>query len=221
MKPDPSRTVPEEVVQYSGTPNPLRTSFRFIFRIITLSYSGVFAYHTLDPITNIVASQNDARELVKSLKQFRQLKEEELLFVSKAATLSGAAVLGVFSWPTVETTIWTAKMIWHWSFFMSCFALIGSAHQRLLRHLPGMDDDDSFDDERLDIALNLFLRPSEATAVETKHRHMSIRMLWVWQCPTMLMSHSWVFFVAGYALHLLSPIFDPALAEISPTVRGL
>ncbi|SPJ85056.1 uncharacterized protein FTOL_10942 [Fusarium torulosum] len=37
----------------------------------------------------------------------------------------------------------------------------------------------------------------------------------------MLMSFSWVFFLIGYALHLLTPIFDPSQAEISRKVAIL
>lgn len=62
----------------------MRAGFRIMLSIITFSYSGAFAHHTLDPITSIVISQNDTRELLNSLVRFRQLKEEELLFVSKA-----------------------------------------------------------------------------------------------------------------------------------------
>lgn len=109
-------------------------------------------------------------------------------------------------------------MLWHWSFFMSCFALISSAHQRLLRHLPRTAEDVDFGKDRLAVALNLFLQLPTAPPAETDYRRMSMRMLWVWQCPTMLMSYSWVFFLAGYALHVLSPIFDPAQADISPAV---
>lgn len=100
---------------------------------------------------------------------------------------------------------------------MSCFALISSAHQRLLRHLPEMKKDAEkehldYDIEKVPAALNLFLKPAGVT---TKQRAISMRMLWVWQCPTMLMSYSWVFFLIGYALYILTPVFDASQAEVS------
>jgi len=116
--------------------------------------------------------------------------------------------------------VWAAKMLWHWSFFMSSFALISSAHQRLLRHLPGKDDLD-YDEDKIMLALNLFLQPPLAPAdlsAKVQPRQISRRMLWVWQCPTMLMSYSWVLFLVGYALHVLTPVFHPSQAEISPKV---
>ena len=100
---------------------------------------------------------------------------------------------------------------------MSCFALISSAHQRLLRHLPEIRKTEEkeqleYDKEKVPAALNLFLKPASVT---TKQRAVSMRMLWVWQCPTMLMSYSWVFFLIGYALYILTPVFDASQAEVS------
>jgi hypothetical protein len=136
------------------------------------------------------------------------------------AALSAGAVIGVFSWPTVEKTVWAAKMLWNWSFFMSTFSLISSAHQRLLRHLPEKDNLD-YSEDKLLLALNLFLQPAvKPTSLSGKMepRRVSRRMLWIWQCPTMLMSYSWVFFLVGYALHVLTPFFDPSQAESSSKV---
>jgi hypothetical protein len=107
-------------------------------------------------------------------------------------------------------------MLWHWSFFMSTFSLISSAHQRLLRHLPEKDNLD-YSEEQIRLALNLFLHPPVKPGnlgAKLEPRRISRRMLWIWQCPTMLMSYSWVFFLVGYALHVLTPIFDPSEAEV-------
>lgn len=103
---------------------------------------------------------------------------------------------------------------------MSCFALISSAHQRLLRHLPKYKEDSEkhdldYDLDKIPVALNLFLKPAVRPGTATKQRPISLRMLWVWQCPAMLMSYSWVFFLIGYALYILSPVFDPTHSEVS------
>ncbi|KAM0282447.1 hypothetical protein ACHAO9_010236 [Fusarium lateritium] len=109
-------------------------------------------------------------------------------------------------------------MFWHWGLFFSIFALISSAHQRLLRYLPKKADQD-FDDEQFEVALNLFLQPR---AGQTGKKRKACRiMVWFWQCPTMLMSYSWVFFVTGYALHLLSPVFDASSSKTSRKVAIL
>ncbi|KAI9164086.1 hypothetical protein HJFPF1_05722 [Paramyrothecium foliicola] len=212
-------------------PVNLRLFVRVCLKILTFSYSGAYNYHTLNPITDIAHIVNgveDRIEVIRALSRFRQLKDEELSFVTKAATLSAAAVVGIFSWPATEKTLWVAKMLWNWSFFLSTFALISSAHQRLLRHLPKKEEKDcqvEFSDEKIKLALNLFLQPPpHPTKLPTKnspepqHRRISIKMLWVWQCPTMLMSYSWVLFLVGYALHVLTPVFDSSHSEISSKV---
>jgi hypothetical protein len=134
-------------------------------------------------------------------------------------------VIGGFSWPEIENTVWAAKMLWHWSLVLSIFALISSAHQRLLRHLPSDRFQENFDDGKIQLALNLFLSPPAHPKVldrnSPKHarRRASLRMIWSWQCPTMLMNYSWVLFFVGYGLHVLKPIFEPSQTKISKTVR--
>jgi hypothetical protein len=106
-------------------------------------------------------------------------------------------------------------MFWHWSLFLSSFALVSLAHQTLLRYLPE-EEGQSFDKKQSTAALSLFLQPP--VREDGQRRRISRKMLWFWQCPTMLMSYSWVFFLTGYALHLLTPLFDPSQAEIPRTV---
>lgn len=82
---------------------------------------------------------------------------------------------------------------------MSTFSLIGSAPMRLLQHLPQHlpdEDDTEINRFKIKMALNLFLQPRaklDGSSDKMGHRRMSRRMLWVWQCPAMLMSYSWVF----------------------------
>ena len=79
---------------------------------------------------------------------------------------------------------------------MSTFSMIGSAPTRVLQHLPEKDNDDGYDEHRTRMALNLFLQPvdkSVRSGGKVEHRRISRSMLWVWQCPAMLMSYSWVF----------------------------
>lgn len=78
---------------------------------------------------------------------------------------------------------------------MSTFSLIGSAPTRLLQHLPGKDDEEyKYNKHNIEMALNLFLqlRAKDDNASGKMNRQISRRMLWVWQCPAMLMSYSWV-----------------------------
>ncbi|EYB25263.1 hypothetical protein QX201_004471 [Fusarium graminearum] len=184
---------------------------RNFFKLLTFTYAGAYRHHTRLPIEAIAENQDygqNKNETIVSLVQFRRLKTEELRFVQGGATLSGAAAIGVFSWPTTEKALWATKMLWNWGLFFSLFALISSAHQRLLRHLPEKFDQE-FDDQQFEVALSLFLKPVVG-------QQRSAR-----ECPIMLMSYSWVFFVNGYALHLLSPVFDTSGAETSEEVSIL
>jgi hypothetical protein len=203
---------------------PLQVVPRILQVALTASYLGAYRYYTLEPIEVIERDPDEiaSGKLRKALVAFRQAKDEELSFVSKAvgqfdllhfrrsppkpqrsrlpnlftlqAALSAAAVIGVFSWPSTEKTVWAAKMLWNWSFFMSTFALVGSAPTRLLQHLPDKHDTEC-DEHRMQMALNLFLRPrakSGRPSGAMGHRGICGRMLWAWQCPAMLMSYSWV-----------------------------
>ncbi|KAI6080242.1 hypothetical protein F4821DRAFT_266088 [Hypoxylon rubiginosum] len=201
-----------------------RDLFKILLRIITMSYSGSYMYHTVNPIKIIRIHQEydnkiSRTKLIKALVDFRNIKKGEMSFVSKAATLSGAAVIGVFSWPATEKTVWAAKMLWNLSLFLSSFSLIDSAHQRLLRHLPKSEATGlEFSDTKLQQALSLFLQPPLDVAdlgAKRELRRISNRMLWIWQCPMMLMHYSWVLFLVGYALHLLTPVFDPSRSKTS------
>ncbi|KAH6991941.1 hypothetical protein EDB82DRAFT_535102 [Fusarium venenatum] len=191
------------------------------FNFLTFTYPGAYDHHTRSPVRRIAAHQDynqNKIDTIASLVQFRKLKEAELRFVQGAATLSGAAAIGVFSWPTTEKAIWATKMFWNWGLFFSIFALISSAHQRLLRYLPEKADQE-FEDKQIEVALSLFLRPVKGQQKDMKK--ISFKMLWFWQCPTMLMSYSWVFFVTGYALHLLTPVFGSSGVKTSEEVYGL
>lgn len=211
---------------------------KLIFGFLTFTYSGAYKHHTREPIRAIESNQDylgNKAGTVRALLEFHQLKLEELRFVQTAvitisyslrssqsslillkAALSGGAAIGVFSWPTTEKAIWATKMFWNWSLFFSVFALISSAHQRLLRYLPQKADQD-FNNEQFEVALNLFLKPKAAR--NGNKREVCRIMVWFWQCPTMLMSYSWVFFITGYALHLLSPVFDTSSAKTSKKVN--
>ena len=55
-----------------------------ILVVLTWSYSGSYAYHNVKPIEAIRSSQDDPVNLIRSLAHFRSIKNEELVFVSRA-----------------------------------------------------------------------------------------------------------------------------------------
>ncbi len=68
------------------TEDPLQVFARIIQSALTASYLGAYRYYTLEPIEIIERDQEKipSGELQRALVDFRQVKEEELSFVSKA-----------------------------------------------------------------------------------------------------------------------------------------
>ena len=104
-------------------------------------------------------------------------------------------------------------MLWHQSLILPISALIISAHQRPLRHLPSEKFQEPFDDDKTKLALNPFPSPpvhpkgSKKNPSSQPTREISSRMVWMWQCAVTLMSYPWVLFLVGYGLHVLKPVF--------------
>lgn len=44
-------------------------------------------------------------------------------------------------------------------------------------------------------------------------------MIWVWQCPTMLMSIAWMFFLVGYEIYVLTPLIRLEVWGVDGYVR--
>lgn len=64
----------------------LLQAFRSILQsLLTVSYLGAYRYYTLEPIKKI-RNGNSRGELMKELIHFRQIKNEELSFVTKAVS---------------------------------------------------------------------------------------------------------------------------------------
>jgi hypothetical protein len=114
-------------------------------------------------------------------------------------------------------------MFWNISLWCSTTSLISSALQRLLERLPDSQANaNRLGEQEVLRLLGLVLRPvggCALSAVEQDHVERGVRqaqhdmrfethhsLLWVWQCPTMLMSYAWVFFLAGFELYVLSPL---------------
>ncbi|KAH7325558.1 hypothetical protein B0I35DRAFT_404934 [Stachybotrys elegans] len=183
----------------------------WVCKIGSLTYRGALHYFTLDPIAGIQKCQHTKDGLPRLLYEFRSRKVEESTFVRNAAAISAAAVIGVFSWPSVEQSFWLAKMFWHWSLIASFFSLVSSVQQRLLREFPQDVPtpsalDDVYTQQVMKACMSLVL---SCNRMDDQGRYQaSLQMIWIWQSSTMLMSYAWLLFFLGYALHILSPIFE-------------
>ena len=72
--------------------------------------------------------------------------------------------------------------------------------------------------------LRLMLKPSSTPTQVTDSGPDGVRleadpkMVWVWQSPLMLMSFSWVTFLVGYELYLLTPLIRQDVWTVESTV---
>jgi hypothetical protein len=195
--------------------------------IATFSYNWSLLHFTIEPIAEIAKNQYHLARLKPLLEEFKARKEQEIHFVRRAvsippecatsdadsrrqATLSAAAVIGCFSWTKVDESFWLGQLFWHISFWLSIFALISSAQQRLLERLP--ERHCNLSDDQIRKALPVLLKLSKPSTRDVESGCHSLyfevdpKLIWVWQNPMMLMSFSWVTFLVGYELYLLTPL---------------
>jgi hypothetical protein len=84
-------------------------------------------------------------------------------------------------------------------------SLISSSQDRLLIKVPRREDVDM----AIRDALLVMLVPNKSRDMEqAKEAGMrcSRRLLFLWQTPLMLMHYSWVTFLVGYELYLITPL---------------
>jgi len=131
-------------------------------------------------------------------------------------------VIGCFSWPNVDKSFWLAQLAWHISVWLSVFALVSSAQQRFLEKLPNGPHD--MPDVQVRKTLRLMLKPSSTptqitdSGPDRARLEADPKMVWVWQSPLMLMSFSWVTFLVGYELYLLTPLIRQDVWTVESTV---
>jgi hypothetical protein len=77
----------------------------------------------------------------------------------------------------------------------------------MIERLPGPND--TIDPASLNKLLRLLLKPSKGDVENVPGALLLLepdfKMIWVWQTPMMLMSLSWVMFLVGYELYILTP----------------
>jgi hypothetical protein len=109
-----------------------------------------------------------------------------------------------------------ARLFWHCSLWLSIFSLISSSQQRLLEQIP--DKIHTLSDDELPRTLRTMLRPQRVGVSDVESGVSDImrqpplvvdrKMVWIWQCPLMLMSFSWVTFLLGYECLVLTPLIN-------------
>ena len=149
------------------------------------------------------------------------------LLTGEQSTLSAAANIGAFSWQSIQNSMWVVFSMWYLSLVLAILSLITAAqHSALIHTLMGRDD--SFL-----LSGNVNIRNSRAilklvsidgkkgpasstdTSGSSKRKtnndsadktRPSLKMIYIFQNPLMLMAYSWVTFIVGLALHVISPL---------------
>ena len=123
--------------------------------------------------------------------------------------MSAAAHISVFSWDGVTEAFWVAKVLWYWGICFAFFSLVNSTITELLDLIPATNDTIADAGDRSAVLpLIVSIRTSKnpgASLPSFEQCRPSWLMVYVWQCPVMLMSWSWVCFFAGFILYILTP----------------
>ena len=124
--------------------------------------------------------------------------------------------MAVFSWTSIEKCSWVARALWYCSLSLSIWAIITSAqHGNLLKSLPQVSSTQPTLRRDLDYILEaIFHHPRRQHW--TGHRDGPVSslgithgiMLFVWQCPMMLMSYAWATFLIALTLYVCTPLIN-------------
>jgi hypothetical protein len=142
------------------------------------------------------------------------------------STLAAIADLSVFSWTDIGNTYWLAAAFFYFSLSLSLWAVVLSAQQKsVTRTLEVKADDDA---QRLWLKVQVILRIPENVQSRKGSRQTFAEwnMLYVWQCPLMMMSYGWATLLLGLTLQVCSPLITYSghekrkVSQISNRHRG-
>jgi hypothetical protein len=118
-----------------------------------------------------------------------------------------AAVVGAFSWTTIEQAHWLTHGFWHSSLIFSILGILLSASEITALHLLGPIDQNRKPDESERVAKKY--RPLIVSPTNDPNQSYVVRrkMLFTWQSPLMFMSYSACTFLAGLTILVCTPLF--------------
>lgn len=132
----------------------------------------------------------------------------------------------MFSWPSITESFWVARVFLYWSLSFSIFSLISSTIDQLLEWVP-TPGDDTLSERDCEAALSLLICPRALFAASGTDLAQDLKlyrpkwsMVYVWQCPVMLMSWSWILFYTGFLLSILTPVIPDASQPHETQVRS-
>jgi hypothetical protein len=114
---------------------------------------------------------------------------------------AAAAIIGIFSWNELQGAYWLARSLFYFSLSLSLWALITAAQQASIVHTLTVEGDDA----EIDRTVQIILRRKKGAGHVAK-RFAELNMLYVWQCPLMLMAYGWALLLVALTLHVCSPL---------------
>ena len=121
-------------------------------------------------------------------------------------TVLAAAVIGAFSWTTIEEAHWLTHGFWHASLILSILGILLSASQVTVLHLLGPLPSPS-KPVRVQEAIDRY-RPLLLSNVSDSRGNFGPKkkMVFTWQCPMMFMAYSVCAFLAGLTILVCTPL---------------
>ncbi|KAF1977177.1 hypothetical protein BU23DRAFT_500977 [Bimuria novae-zelandiae CBS 107.79] len=180
-------------------------------RIATLPYYRLYQFNTRSPLQNIarLASETptDDVKLLRALLIWRARKTAELQFTTISCTVLAAAVIGAFSWTTVEEAHWLTHGLWHSSLILAVLGILLSASEVTVLYILGPTHSSTVKPHQLKpfltryqpLLLSLTNNPTQIFVPRRK-------MVFTWQGPLMFMSYSVCTFLAGLTVLVCTPL---------------
>jgi hypothetical protein len=122
------------------------------------------------------------------------------------STVLAAAVIGAFSWTTIEEAHWLTHGFWHSSLIFSVLGILLAASEITALHLLGPIDQNCKSDESERVASKYHPLILSPTGDPNRPYVVRRKMLFTWQAPLMFMSYSVCTFLAGLTLLVCTPL---------------
>ena len=126
-------------------------------------------------------------------------------------------MIGSFSWNTVADAYWLTSALWYSSLFISVLGIVLAAQQIAVLQLIGQPPKKGAEktaDVRRYLPLMLSEVSQQAASRDLADESDGIgvwkprwKMVFMWQCPTMFMSYSIIFFLSGLTILVCTPLF--------------
>lgn len=175
-------------------------------RLGTLPYYRLYHFNTADPIqkiASIASEQPRSSKLLHAVTLWRERKLTELHFISIACAILAAAVIGSFSWTTIDRAYWLTPGLWYASLVLSVLGILISAQQVAVLNFLGPPPSPG-KVRQMERCFDRYL-PVLLSKNGTQY-YPRQKMVFTWQCPLMFMSYSVCSFLAGITILVCTPL---------------